>query len=79
MYVTKQVFLLPSDSETDAGNEPGVPQIEVTPEMIEAGVEIYLQWCPDSGTGDRTDQKMVAEIFVAMTAAKLGLKLLPFD
>ena len=58
------------DSETDAGNETGVPLIEVTPEMLEAGVETYLEWCPNSGTGDRTDQKMIAEIFVAMAEAR---------
>jgi hypothetical protein len=48
--------------------QTGVPQIEVTPEMIEAGVAVYLEWCPDSGAGDVTDQKMVAEIFSAMAA-----------
>lgn len=54
--------------ETDA-MPAGVPQIEVTPEMIEAGVDAYLDFCPDSGTGDRTDQRMVAEIFRRMTGA----------
>jgi len=56
-----------------AESSTGVPLIEATPEMIEAGIEAYLEWCPDSGTGDRTDQKMVAEIFAAMSAAKRSL------
>jgi hypothetical protein len=48
----------------------GVPQIEVTPEMVEAGVSLYLDYCPDSGSGDRTDRKMIAEIFSAMMAVR---------
>jgi len=33
-----------NDSSRQGGNEKGVPQIEVTPEMIEAGVKIYTDW-----------------------------------
>ena len=61
---------MPADSR-QAGDEKkeGVPQIEVTPEMIEAGIQVYLEWCPNSGTGDRVDRKMIVEIFGAMVCA----------
>lgn len=39
---------------------------EVTPEMVEAGVRVYLEFCPDTGCGDKADARMVAEIFRAM-------------
>ena len=45
-------------------------EIEVTAEMIEVGVRVYLEHCPDSGVGDRLDRKMIAEIFAGMTAAR---------
>lgn len=41
----------------------------ITPAMIEAGVRVYLEHCPDSGVGDRLDRKMVVEIFSEMLAA----------
>lgn len=40
--------------------------LEVTPEMVEAGVRVYLEFCPDTGCGDKADARMVAEIFRAM-------------
>ena len=42
-------------------------EIEVTPEMINAGVDTYLNFCPDSGWGDSLDREMVREIFTAMS------------
>lgn len=57
-----------TNSDGQGGNEKGVPQIEVTPEMIEAGLEVYLGFCPDSGTGDNTDRRMLSEIFRTMLA-----------
>jgi hypothetical protein len=33
-----------SDSSRQGGNEKGVTQIEVTPEMIEAGIAVYRDW-----------------------------------
>ena len=47
VYLTKQSDKLRSALETDAGIKMGVPQIEVTPEMITAGSEILLAWAPD--------------------------------
>lgn len=47
-------------------------EVAVTPEMIGAGLDALLQRCPDTATGDVSDQKMVAEIFKAMLAAKAG-------
>jgi hypothetical protein len=46
---------------------------EITDEMIEAGVETYLGFCPDSGVGDALDRKMVGRIYEAMAAVKLGV------
>jgi hypothetical protein len=39
---------------------------DVSPEMIEAGLEVYLNYCPDRGAGDSLDRHMVQEIFEAM-------------
>lgn len=51
---------------TGQPEDAGAPETEVTPEMIEAGVEVYLGYCPDSGLGDATDRRMVAAVFRAM-------------
>lgn len=50
-----------------------VQEIEVTPEMIEAGLSAYLEACPDTGAGDRIDREMVDRIFRSMMFVKLGL------
>jgi hypothetical protein len=47
---------------------PTKPGIKVTPQMIAAGVEVYLGYCPDTGAGDATDRAMVVEMFAAMAA-----------
>jgi|HubBroStandDraft_1064217.scaffolds.fasta_scaffold1640190_1 hypothetical protein len=47
----------------------GAPKI--TDEMVEAGLEVYLRHCPDSGLGDSLDRRMIAEIMSA------GLSSLP--
>ncbi len=52
--------------ERQGGNEAASSEITVTPEMIEAGVTVYLEWCPDTGVGDSVDRKMVQAIFSAM-------------
>ncbi len=44
--------------------------IEISSEIIEAGVAVYLGFCPDSGVGDMLDRKMVIEIFLAMLEAR---------
>ena len=54
IYLRKQKSLVASPLETDAEDKAGVPRIEVTPEMIEAGlVELAgFDWqeCPDSAS-----------------------------
>lgn len=70
MYLTKHHAQPTLPSETDAENKTGAPEIQVTPEMIEAGVVSYLEHCPDSGVGDHLDGEMVTEIFSVMLAAK---------
>lgn len=57
--------------EGQGGNETASPEITVTPEMIEAGVSTYLEWCPDTGVGDSVDRKMVQAIFAAMQRTHL--------
>lgn len=52
-----------------SGNEKGVPQIEVTPEMIEAGFQVLRA----SGLAEdylETDKRMVAEIYCAMHGSR---------
>jgi hypothetical protein len=43
-------------------------EIQITPEMIEAGLACYQARCPDTAIGDQTDRKMLAEIFRAMAS-----------
>ena len=45
--------------------EPGAPEIEVTPEMIEAGVEVLREM----SVGDTDLDYRVEQIFLAMTFA----------
>lgn len=55
-------------SQPPQNSAAGVPgeEIEITPEMIWAGVECYLRHCPDTGVGDEIDRRMVRQIFEAM-------------
>jgi hypothetical protein len=46
--------------------------IEVTPEMMKAGVDVYLGHCPDSGVGDTLDRQMIREIFLVMVAKAIN-------
>lgn len=46
--------------------------IVVTYEMVEAGIDVLLEHCPDSALGDYPDQKMVAEIYCAMAGRATG-------
>lgn len=60
-----------------AEDQAGVAQIEVTPEMIDAGVDVYVEWCPDTGVGDAVDRKMIIEIFSEMERTRrMGVALL---
>ena len=45
-------------------------EIEVTPEMLAAGLSAYLDRCPDTGVGDPSDRKMITEIFRPMEALR---------
>ena len=48
--------------------EAGAPraEIEITAEMIEAGLYQFLREYPETGTGDELDRRMVVAIFKAM-------------
>ncbi|MGA8690692.1 MAG: hypothetical protein WB662_12505 [Methyloceanibacter sp.] len=59
-------------SNSEAGAPDQLEGVEITPKMIEAGVDVYLQHCPDTGAGDVLDCEMVKEIYLAM--ANLGAK-----
>lgn len=45
-------------------------EIEVTPEMIGAGIEVYADWMPDDFSWLDTEGGMVAQVFRAMIAAQ---------
>ena len=62
-----------SDSSRQGGNKEGVPQIEVTPEMIEAGANRFGDLV-DAGVGSAY---AAAEIYLAMDAARAPLALAP--
>jgi hypothetical protein len=56
---------VPSESRDRAGNEKGVPQIEVTPEMIEAGYSFLL----DGGAVDLTLADYEASVALVVSAS----------
>ncbi len=59
--------MLPPVSETDAGNETGVPQIEVTPSMLEAGLSAYLHFLPeDAPRSEAQECAMLRRVYRAM-------------
>ena len=55
-------------SESAGDTETGVPQIEVTPEMIEAGERRY-DFLTEAGVGSAY---LVYEVFLAMCSARIG-------
>lgn len=67
--MTKQLPPAISSPRDRPENEAGVPHIEVTPEMIRAGLDVFLGEYPDTGAGDRLDRDMIAAIFKAMMRA----------
>lgn len=56
---------VPENQETDA-LPAGVPQIEVTPEMIEVGIEAFASFYPDSASDGDYAEKAVTAIWSAM-------------
>jgi hypothetical protein len=56
----------PQDVENRAAaTAAGAPEIEITPAMIEAGLDAYLCRCPDS-LGDSLDRELISAVFTAM-------------
>jgi hypothetical protein len=55
--------MVSSPLETDAGNETGVPRIEVTPEMVEAGTTVFAEWIEIS-----PPDLLVSKVYRAMRA-----------
>jgi hypothetical protein len=45
-------------------------EIEVTPAMVDAGIDVLLGYFPDSICGDKADRRMVEEVFISMNAAR---------
>jgi hypothetical protein len=46
------------------------PEIEVTEEMIAAGVAAYAKWKPDDFSWVETEAELVRTVFVEMCAAR---------
>ena len=46
--------------------------VEITPEMIEAGVQVFASFYPDSHDGGETDYRMVRRILEAVSQASGG-------
>ncbi len=40
-------------------------EIEITPQMIEVGIAVLLDWMPEA-IGDSPDHRMIAAIYLAM-------------
>jgi len=69
MYLTKQPAPAISEPRDRPENETGVPHVEVTPEMIEAGCEVYARTHPDT-YHESVDARTVVKIFRAMIEAR---------
>ena len=54
-----------------APDRPSLPEIEITPEMVEAGVAVFKAWWTEPYGGDDdpmlTAGKMVSQVFSEMT------------
>lgn len=44
----------------------------ITDAMIDAGMRVLLEHCPDSATGDAVDRLMLREIYKAMASLEAG-------
>jgi hypothetical protein len=53
-------------TDARASQEAARCHAEITHEMIDAGIDVLLQHCPDTATGDAVDRLMVAEIYKAI-------------
>ena len=49
-------------------------EVEITPEMIEAGVAAYAKWKPDDFAWTENEPALVRAVFLAMVAARIGTK-----
>ncbi len=59
--------------DEQGGNEKGETQIEVTPEMVEAGLRVYMDAHPDTAWGCDPERDIVRAIFESMDAARSSL------
>lgn len=72
MYVTKQTNTDKESPRDRPDSDSGVPQIEVTPEMIDAGASVFSEWveiCPPGS--------LVLKVFLAMRALETADHRLP--
>jgi hypothetical protein len=44
----------------------GDAPVVISPQMIDAGVRVFLESYPDTAVGDSQDRQMIAEIYAAM-------------
>lgn len=55
-------------------------EIEVTPEMVDAGKEVLWRWCGEIGADDRNLMRAAQEVFPVMLRVWLqSLSARPFD
>jgi len=47
-------------------NLPSEDVIEVTPQMVEAGLEVYRRWLPDDAPRSLSEAELVSDVFRAM-------------
>ena len=57
--------------ESADGGEAGAPEIEISPEMIEAGVDVLFSF-PITDPSESEMRMAVGAVFVAMSNRKLG-------
>ncbi len=53
--------------------DKGQAGVEVTPEMIEAGVRVYEDWVPGDFSYQYTEPELVRGVFLAMMRARAEL------
>jgi hypothetical protein len=62
--LTKQSDKIPSAPRQGSARD-------ISPEMIDAGVQQFLRDYPETGAGDELDRRMVARIYDAMALSRL--------
>jgi hypothetical protein len=64
------ILIIPLTKEPSVTTSEGRdrPDVEITEEMIRAGLKTLLEHCPDTACGDAPDRALVIDLFRVMRA-----------